>query len=61
MEETRYYLILAKDLDYGDPDQIIDLLETVSRLLDGYIKGIVERMPQYRLQATEYRIPDTNI
>ena len=45
MEETRYYLILAKDLDYGDPDQIIDLLETVSRLLEGYIKGIGERMP----------------
>lgn len=45
LEETRYYLILAKDLDYGDNDQIIDLLETVSRLLEGYIKGIIERMP----------------
>lgn len=45
LEEARYYLILAKDLDYGDNDKISDLLETVSRLLEGYIKGIVERMP----------------
>jgi four helix bundle protein len=44
LEETRYYLILAKDLGYGDSDDLMTNLEAVSCLLEGYIKGIIEKM-----------------
>ncbi|MEX0846064.1 MAG: four helix bundle protein [Balneolaceae bacterium] len=40
LEECRYYIILAKDLEYGNSDHLNDLLEEVSRLLDGYYKAI---------------------
>jgi len=40
LEEVRYYLILARDLDYGDYGPLMSQLEDVSRLLDGYVKGI---------------------
>ncbi len=40
LEECRYYLILAKDLNYGDAKHLNDLIEEVSRLLDGYYKAI---------------------
>ena len=40
-EECRYYLILAKDLKYGDQPELLALLDEVSRLLVGYAKGIV--------------------
>jgi four helix bundle protein len=33
VEECRYYLILAKDLGYGDTDTLAATLEEVSRLL----------------------------
>ena len=39
-EECRYYLILAKDLKYGDQPELLALLDEVSRLLVGYAKGI---------------------
>lgn len=41
LEECRYYLILTKDLNYGDSDHLNNLLEEVSRLLDGYYKAIL--------------------
>ena len=34
LEECRYYLILAKDLGYGDNQQLIPQLEEVRRLLE---------------------------
>ena len=34
IEETRYYLILANDLHYGDTDGLMNTLEEVSRLLN---------------------------
>lgn len=40
LEECRYYLILARDLQYGDSNFLINQLEEVSKLLNGYIKGI---------------------
>ena len=40
LEETRYYLILANDLGYGDGTQLTIWLEEVSRLLHGYARGI---------------------
>ncbi len=33
-EESRYYLILAQDLRYGETEKLIGLLEEVSRLLN---------------------------
>lgn len=40
-EECRYYLVLAKDLDYGEDSEAGALLDEVSRLLVAYAKGIV--------------------
>jgi four helix bundle protein len=36
LEECRYYLILAKDLGYGDTLELISQLDEVSKLLDAY-------------------------
>ncbi|MDP2983021.1 MAG: four helix bundle protein [Candidatus Latescibacter sp.] len=40
LEECRYYLILAKDLGYGDSINLLKQLEEVSRLLDSYSRTI---------------------
>jgi len=40
-EECRYYLILSKDLGYGDRPDLTALLDDVGRLLVAYAKGIV--------------------
>lgn len=40
-EECRYYLILSKDLGYGERPDMVILLDNVSSLLVGYAKGIV--------------------
>ncbi len=36
IEECRYYLILAKDLAYGDSRGLMSQLEEVSKLLEAY-------------------------
>jgi len=41
LEECRYYLILARDLEYGDNKVLMPLLEEVSRMLDSYAKAIL--------------------
>ena len=41
VEECRYYLILAKDLGYGDTERIAASLEEVSRLLSAYAAAIL--------------------
>ncbi|MDD5451423.1 MAG: four helix bundle protein [Desulfovibrionales bacterium] len=41
IEECRYYLILAKDLGYGDNPELINQLEEVSKLLQGYYSSIL--------------------
>ena len=41
LEESRYYLILAQDLGYGNTDQVTTLLEEVSRLLSAYASAIL--------------------
>lgn len=41
LEECRYYLILSKDLGYGDTARIIASLEEVSRLLSAYTTAIL--------------------
>jgi four helix bundle protein len=41
LEECRYYLILARDLEYGENAVLMSLLEEVSRILDAYSKAIL--------------------
>ena len=41
-EECRYYLILAKDLGYGDTLQLLSRLEVVSKLLEAYTSSILD-------------------
>jgi len=41
IEECRYYLILAQDLDYGNTEDLTATLEEVSRLLNAYASAIL--------------------
>jgi four helix bundle protein len=40
VEECRYYLILSRDLGYGNTGTLFPQLEEVSRLLDAYSRAI---------------------
>jgi four helix bundle protein len=40
VEECRYFLILSKDLKYGENQHLVDLLTEVSKILDAYISAI---------------------
>jgi len=42
LEECRYYLILAKDLDYGETSRLMEKLEEVSKLLEAYLSSILD-------------------
>ena len=41
LEECRYYLILIKDLNYGDSTLLMSQLEEVSKLLISYSKSLL--------------------
>ncbi len=41
IEESRYYLILARDLGYGDVSELTSLLEEVSKLLEAYSQSVL--------------------
>lgn len=41
LEESRYYLILAQDLGYGETSALMTVLEEVSRLLHAYVRAIL--------------------
>ena len=41
VEECRYFLILAKDLGYGNTQKLSAALEEVSRLLHAYARAIL--------------------
>ncbi|NIQ37450.1 MAG: four helix bundle protein [Proteobacteria bacterium] len=41
VEESRYYLILAKDLGHIDTNELMPQLEEVSKLLNAYSKPIL--------------------
>jgi len=41
VKECRYYLILTKDLGYGDTYETKLLLQEVSKLLEAYSRGIL--------------------
>lgn len=40
LEESRYYLLLAKDLEYGEVDSLEREAEQISRMLDGYMRSV---------------------
>ena len=40
VEECRYYLILARDLGYGDSGVLLRDLAEISRMLDAYMRAI---------------------
>jgi four helix bundle protein len=40
LEECRYYLILSQDLSYGQTNELEDISEEVSKLLEAYSNGI---------------------
>ena len=40
LEESRYHLILSRDLDYADITSVRQQLEEVRKLLEGYLRGI---------------------
>ena len=40
VEECRYYLILSKDLSYGENVHLLELITEVSKILDAYITAI---------------------
>ncbi len=42
LEECRYYLILAKDLHYGDSGSLMLALEEISKMLDSYSRSTRE-------------------
>lgn len=41
LEESRYYLILAQDLGYGQTESLMNTLEEASRLLNAYVRTIL--------------------
>jgi four helix bundle protein len=41
IEESRYYLILARDLGYSSTDNLMESLEEVSRLPNTYAGAIL--------------------
>src|SRR5437660_4252604 len=51
LEESRYYLILAKDLGYGDTSSLTTSLEEVSRLLNAYASA------PFWLRTPDFHIP----
>ena len=47
VEECRYFLILSKDLGYGDTQKLSTALEEVSRLLNAYSTAILTSSTSY--------------
>jgi four helix bundle protein len=45
IEESRYYLILANDLGYGDTTPLAPVLEETSRLLQAYSSALLRSNP----------------
>jgi four helix bundle protein len=41
IEECRYYLVLSRDLNYGDPKDLGLLLDEVSKLLTSYRRAVL--------------------
>ena len=41
LEECRYYMILARDLGYGDTTSLFESLKEVSRMLEAYSRSML--------------------
>jgi len=41
LEESRYYLILSRDLGYADTSKLLSLVEELSKLLESYYSSIL--------------------
>jgi four helix bundle protein len=41
LEECRYYLILARDLNYGETTSLMSSLEEISKMLDSYMRSLM--------------------
>jgi four helix bundle protein len=41
LEECRYYMILSRDLGYGDTLALLESLEEVSRMLESYVRSML--------------------
>lgn len=55
LEECRYYLILARDLRYGDSSLLIIALEEISKMLHSYSRSIEPQpLVDYCLLTTVY-------
>ncbi|HXH19788.1 MAG TPA: four helix bundle protein [Chitinophagales bacterium] len=54
VEECRYYLILSKDLNYGENQNLAAQLSEVSKLLHAYSSAI-QNEAENRIQETENR------
>ena len=48
LEECRYYLILSRDLNFGEIRQLKNLLEEVCRMLSAYYKAVINSVSQFR-------------
>ena len=53
LEEVRYYLILTRDLRYGDSASLMDDLDEIGRMLSAYRKAIVESADTARPRCRE--------
>jgi four helix bundle protein len=40
LEETRYYLILARDLGYFNTEILLEEIDEIGRMLEGYVKTV---------------------
>jgi len=43
LEECRYFLILARDLRYGDSHSLLHALEEISKMLESYARAVRTR------------------
>jgi four helix bundle protein len=41
LEESRYYLLLARDLGYGQTAELLTVLDEVGRLLNSYVRSLL--------------------
>lgn len=41
LEESRYYLLLTRDLEYGDVKPLLPQAEEISKLLGSYARAIL--------------------
>ena len=46
LEEARYYLLLARDLGYGDTSALSAATDQISRMLDAYARAVASNRPR---------------